>query len=141
MSHFVQVAWSIACRSNGASGIGFGGSQADTIVGAATAAERREAVDYMAGLRNLGIGRTAAAALTGTGLAAQDIVYHYNRLGHLIILALIEIGGLSVLAMGAVVDAPQPITVRNEARERRFVMIRASVSASRQVRSCGRQSE
>lgn len=46
---------------------------------------------------------TAAAALTGTGLAVQDVGYYYNRAGQLIVLVLMQLGGLGVLAIGAVI--------------------------------------
>ncbi|HON68121.1 MAG TPA: hypothetical protein PLS23_16660, partial [Phycisphaerae bacterium] len=46
---------------------------------------------------------TAAAVLTGTGLTVLDIGYDYNRVGQLIILVLMEIGGLGVLALAAII--------------------------------------
>jgi len=46
---------------------------------------------------------TAAAALTGTGLAVQDIGSHYNRAGQCVILALMLAGGLGVLSMAAII--------------------------------------
>ncbi|MCL2330647.1 MAG: hypothetical protein FWC56_05030, partial [Phycisphaerae bacterium] len=46
---------------------------------------------------------TAAAVLTGTGLAVQDIGYQYNRVGQLIILVLMQTGGLAVLSIGMVI--------------------------------------
>jgi trk system potassium uptake protein TrkH len=46
---------------------------------------------------------TAVAALTGTGAGFKDIGRDYNRVGQSLILLLMQIGGLSILAVGAVV--------------------------------------
>ena len=44
---------------------------------------------------------TAAAALTCTGLSVYDIGCEFSRVGHLVILILMQLGGLAVLAIGA----------------------------------------
>jgi len=46
---------------------------------------------------------TATAALTGTGLCVRDIGCEFRPAGHLLLLVLMEIGGLVVLAVGTVV--------------------------------------
>jgi Trk-type K+ transport system membrane component len=45
----------------------------------------------------------AAAALTGTGSTVHDIGYHYTRAGQLVILVLMQMGGLGVLCIAAVI--------------------------------------
>jgi trk system potassium uptake protein TrkH len=44
---------------------------------------------------------TAAAALTGTGLAVRDIGCEFGPTGHVVILVLMQVGALAVLAIGA----------------------------------------
>ncbi len=46
---------------------------------------------------------TATAAITGTGLATCDIGYQFSRLGHIVILLLMQIGGLAILITGTAV--------------------------------------
>lgn len=46
---------------------------------------------------------TAAAALTGTAASVQDIGYHYTRAGQLVILVLMQVGGLGVLCIAGIV--------------------------------------
>ncbi|HSW46064.1 MAG TPA: potassium transporter TrkG [Phycisphaerae bacterium] len=43
---------------------------------------------------------TAAAALTGTALVVQDIGLEFNSAGHVVLMVLMQIGGLAVLAIG-----------------------------------------
>jgi len=46
---------------------------------------------------------TATAALTGTALAVRDLGYEFSRLGQLVILVLMQIGGLAILVIGSAV--------------------------------------
>jgi len=46
---------------------------------------------------------TAAAALTGTGLAVREIGYEFSPAGHLLLLVLMEVGLLVVLTVGTAV--------------------------------------
>jgi Trk-type K+ transport system membrane component len=46
---------------------------------------------------------TAASALTGTGLAVYDIGHHYSRVGQLVILVLMEVGGLGILSVATII--------------------------------------
>ncbi len=57
---------------------------------------------YQLKVKWLGSTFTAAGALTGTGLTVQDIGRDYNRVGQTVVLVLMQIGGLGVLAIGAI---------------------------------------
>ncbi len=46
---------------------------------------------------------TAAAALTGTGLAVREIGYEFSPIGHVLIIVLMEIGLLAMLIVGTTV--------------------------------------
>ncbi|MHC4441074.1 MAG: potassium transporter TrkG [Planctomycetota bacterium] len=46
---------------------------------------------------------TATAALTCTGLAVLDIGYKFSRVGQLVIIIMMQIGGLAILTIGAAV--------------------------------------
>jgi len=46
---------------------------------------------------------TATAAVTGTGLAVYDVGYRFSRAGQIVVLVLMQIGGLAILTVGAVV--------------------------------------
>jgi len=59
-------------------------------------------VKYQFGMHALECVFTATAALTGTGLAVCDVGYQFSRVGQVVLLVLMQVGGLAILVIGSV---------------------------------------